>query len=69
MKKEINYLMIYFATVLIAVIIALSVENKSNKVRSTKIIEAVFDKPDVDWTNVENPEKKAYLEHLYNKSE
>jgi hypothetical protein len=68
MKKEINYLMIYFSTVLIATIIAVGVENKKDKVTPTKVTKAVYDEPDTDWTNIDNPAKKAYLERLYNAS-
>lgn len=68
MKKEINYLMFYFSTVLIATIIAFTVENRSGGVKPTVVVEAVLDKPNVDWTNIDNPRKKAYLEHLYDQS-
>lgn len=68
MKKEINYLMFYFSTVLIATIIAFTVENRSGGVKPTVVVEAVLDKPNVDWTNIDNPRKKAYLEHLYSQS-
>jgi len=68
MKKEINYLMFYFSTVLIATIIALVVENKSGGVKPTVVVEAVIEEPSVDWTNIDNPRKKAYLEHLYKES-
>jgi hypothetical protein len=68
MKKEINYLMFYFSTVLIATIIAFTVESRSGGVKPTVVVEAVLDKPNVDWTNIDNPRKKAYLEHLYSQS-
>lgn len=68
MKKEINYLMFYFSTVLIAMIIAFTVENRSGGVKPTVVVEAVLDKPNVDWTNIDNPRKKVYLERLYNQS-
>ena len=68
MKKEINYLMFYFSTVLIATIIAFTVENRSGGVKPIVVVEAVLDKPNVDWTNIDNPRKKAYLEHLYSQS-
>jgi len=68
MKKEINYLMVYLFTVLVAMIIALTVENKRIKSTSTVVVEAVTEEPNVDWTNIDNPRKKAYLEQLYNRS-
>lgn len=68
MKKEINFLMVYFFTVLVAVIIAITVEREDPGVQSTVVTKAVFDEPDVDWTDIDNPKKKAYLEHLYNSS-
>jgi len=66
MKKEINYLMVYFFTVLVAMIIALTVERREAGKVVTKLVEVEFENPNVDWTDVKNPQKKAYLERLYN---
>jgi len=68
MKKEINFLMVYLFTVLVATIIAITVENERSTSSSTVVVKAVEDKPSVDWTDTDNPRKKAYLEHLYNQS-
>jgi hypothetical protein len=68
MKKEIKFLMVYLFTVLVATIIAITVENKRSSFSSTVVVKAVEDKPSVDWTDTDNPRKKAYLEHLYNQS-
>ncbi len=68
MKKEIRYLMVYLSTVLIAMIIALTVERRNHRVDPTVVTEVSYDEPDVDWTNIQNPQKKAYLERLYNAS-
>jgi len=65
MKKEINFLMFYLFTVLVATIIAITVENERSRSSSTAVVKAVFNKLDTDWTNIHNPRKKAYLEHLY----
>jgi hypothetical protein len=68
MKKEINYLIVYAVTVVFATIIAISVERKEPKVISVKIAKVFIKKPEVDWSNIDNPKKKEYLEHLYNTS-
>jgi uncharacterized membrane protein len=68
MKKEINYLVLYICTVVWAVIIAISVEKREARKFVTKVVKVETEKPDTDWTDVENPQKKAYLEHLYNTS-
>ena len=65
MKKEINFLMVYLFTVLIATITAIKVENERSRSSPTAVVKAVFNKLDTDWTNIHNPRKKAYLEHLY----
>jgi hypothetical protein len=68
MKKEINYLIVYALTVVFATIIAISVERKESKVTSVKIAKMFIKKREVDWSNIDNPKKKEYLEHLYNTS-
>ena len=65
MKKEIKFLMVYLFTVLVVTIIAINVENNRRIPSSTAVVKAVFNKLDTDWTNIHNPRKKAYLEHLY----
>lgn len=65
MKREIKFLMVCLFTVLIVTIIAIKVENERNIISSTAVVKAVFNKLDTDWTNIHNPRKKAYLEHLY----
>lgn len=68
MKKEINYLLVCFSIVIITLIVAFTLKNKKNKASPTEVTKTIYIKPDVDWTNTNNPAKKVYLEHLYNNS-
>ena len=68
MKREIKFLMVYFFTVLLATVIAITVENKRDRGIVVKVVKSEVEESDTDWTNTPNPQKKAYLEHLYNTS-
>lgn len=66
MKKEIEFYKWYFGVIIIAMIVAVAVEEKDSISISVQTAQITTEKPIVDWNNVDNPEKKKYLEHLYN---
>ena len=66
MKKEIEFYKWYFGVIIIAMIIAVAVEEKDSISIPIQTAQITTEKPIVDWNNVDNPEKKKYLEHLYN---
>jgi hypothetical protein len=66
MKKEIEFYKWYFGVIIIAMIIAVAVEEKDSISIPVQTAQITTEKPIVDWNNVDNPEKKKYLEHLYN---
>jgi hypothetical protein len=68
MKKEIEFYKWYFGVIIIAMIVAVAVEEKDSISIPVQTAQITTEKPIVDWSNVDNPEKKKYLEHLYNTS-
>jgi hypothetical protein len=68
MKKEIEFYKWYFGVIIIAMIVAVAVEEKDSISILVQTAQITTEKPIVDWSNVDNPEKKKYLEHLYNTS-
>jgi hypothetical protein len=68
MKKEIEFYKWYFGVIIIAMIVAVAVEEKNSISIPVQTAQITTEKPIVDWNNVDNPEKKKYLEHLYNTS-
>jgi hypothetical protein len=66
MKKEIEFYKWYFGVIIIAMIVAVAVEEKDSISIPIQTAQITTEKPIVDWNNVDNPEKKKYLEHLYN---
>lgn len=68
MKKEIEFYKWYFGVIIIAMIVAVAVEEKDSISIPVQTAQITTEKPIVDWNNVDNPEKKKYLEHLYNTS-
>jgi hypothetical protein len=66
MKKEIEFYKWYFGVIIIAMIVAVAVEEKDSISIPVQTAQITTEKPIVDWNNVDNPEKKKYLEHLYN---
>lgn len=66
MKKEIEFYKWYFGVIIIAMIVAVAVEEKDSISIPVQTAQITTEKPIVDRNNVDNPEKKKYLEHLYN---
>jgi hypothetical protein len=66
MKKEIKFYKWYFGVIIIAMIVAIAVEEKDSIAVPLQTAKIITKKIIVDWSNVDNPEKKEYLEHLYN---
>jgi hypothetical protein len=66
MKKEIKFYKWYFGVIIIAMIVAIAVEEKDSIAVPLQTAKIITKETIVDWSNVDNPEKKKYLEHLYN---
>jgi hypothetical protein len=68
MKKEIEFYKWYFGVIIIAMIVAIAVEEKDSIAVPLQTAKIITKETIVDWSNVDNPKKKEYLEHLYNTS-
>lgn len=69
MKKEIKKYKWYFGVMLITMLVAIAVEEKNNMVPKYISHKPVFhSKPVEDWVESDNPNKKVYLNHVYNLS-
>ena len=68
MKKEIKFYKWYFGVIIIAMIVATAVEKNNSLPGYIQTAKATTREQLVDWSNVDNPKKKEYLEHLYNTS-
>jgi hypothetical protein len=66
MKKEIELYKWYFGVIIIAMIVAIAVEEKDSMAVPLQTAKIITKETIVDWSTVNNPEKKKYLEHLYN---
>jgi hypothetical protein len=66
MKKEIELYKWYFGVIIIAMIVATAVEEKDSMAVPLQTAKIITKETIVDWSNVDNPKKKEYLEHLYN---
>jgi hypothetical protein len=66
MKKEIEFYKWYFGVIIIAMIVAIAVEEKDSMAVPLQTAKIITEETIVDWNNVDNSEKKKYLEHLYN---
>ena len=69
MKKEIKKYKWYFGIMLITMLVAIAVEEKNNMVPEYISYKSVFhSKPVADWVKSDNPNKKVYLNYVYNLS-
>jgi hypothetical protein len=67
MKKEIKfYLNIIYLFFIVSISISLSVNKTDKSLKHTSNKNTFHSNPVKDWSNVNNSEKKEYLEHLYN---
>ncbi len=66
MKKEIEFYKWYFGVIIIAMIVATAVEEGDSMAVPLQTAKIITKETIVDWSTVNNPEKKKYLEHLYN---
>jgi hypothetical protein len=60
--------MYYTSLFIVGMMFTLSVNKTDKSLKHTSNTNTFHSNPVKDWSNVNNPKKKEYLEHLYNTS-